>query len=98
MQHYIDQISAITPTALTGSVVRTQGMTASVAGFPAPLGAVVAIERQLGGPVLGEVIGFHHECTIVFPYADLAGVRYGHRVRLVKTQRLLPAGDGLLGR
>jgi len=86
------------PTALTGSVVRTQGMTAAVAGFPAPVGAVVAIDRQTGGPLLGEVIGFQKECTLVFPYADLTGVRYGHRVRLVKTQRTLSAGDGLLGR
>jgi flagellum-specific ATP synthase len=62
------------------------------------VGAVVAIDRQLGGPLLGEVIGFQKECTIVFPYADLAGIRYGQRVRLVTTQRSLPAGDGLLGR
>ena len=36
------------PTALTGAVARTVGMTVSVAGFPAPVGAVAEIQRQAG--------------------------------------------------
>ena len=33
---------------LTGSVVQTVGLTAAVADFPAPVGALVSIERQSG--------------------------------------------------
>ena len=46
------------PAALFGTVARTVGMTVSVCGFPAPVGAVAEIERQTGPPLLAEVIGF----------------------------------------
>ena len=35
------QLDQMLPTALWGSVVRTVGMTAAVADFPAPIGALV---------------------------------------------------------
>ena len=53
MQHFLDQLATIMPTALTGSVVRTEGLMAAVAGFPAPIGGLVEIERQAGGPIRG---------------------------------------------
>jgi flagellar biosynthesis/type III secretory pathway ATPase len=92
------QLSSVMPTSLTGSVVRTAGMTAAVAGFPAPVGALVEIERDTGGPLAGEVIGFRDELTLVYLMADAAGVRHGNRVRLVKTSRYVRVGEGLLGR
>jgi flagellum-specific ATP synthase len=98
MLDYIRQIADIMPTALTGSVVRTTGTTAAIAGFPAPVGALVSIQRQSGDAVLGEVIGFRDQCTLVYPYGDMSGVRYGSRARLVKTLRQVPVGPGLLGR
>ena len=49
------------PFALTGSIVRTEGLAAAVAGFPAPVGSLVEIERQAGGPVEAEVIGFRDD-------------------------------------
>jgi flagellum-specific ATP synthase len=98
MQHYLDQLDAIMPTALTGSVVRTEGLVAAVAGFPAPVGALVEIERQAGAAVPGEVIGFRESSTLVYPLGDMSGVRHGSRVRLIKTSRYLPAGRSLLGR
>ena len=73
MQDVLEQLDALMPTALTGSVVRTIGMTAAVAGLPAPVGALVEIERQSGGPIAGEVIGFDKSLTLVYPFADCAG-------------------------
>ena len=52
------QLDAILPTAMTGSIVRTEGLAAAVAGLPAPVGAVVEIERLAAKPVEAEVIGF----------------------------------------
>ena len=98
MQKLIDQLAAILPTALTGSVVRTEGTVAAVAGFPAPVGALVEIERQAGTPVKAEVIGFRDANTLVYPLGDMAGVRHGNRVRLVRTSRFVGVGNGLLGR
>lgn len=93
-----DQLEAVMPTALLGSVVRTQGVTASVAGFPAPVGALAEIERQGGPPLAAEVIGFQDDLTVLYPTGRLAGVRRGNRVRLVRTARWLRVGTELLGR
>jgi flagellum-specific ATP synthase len=93
-----EQLDAILPTGLTGSVVRTIGLTAAVAGFPAPVGAVVEIDRQAGGPVRGEVIGFRDDLTLVYPLGNVSGVRHGNRVRLLHTSRVIRVGEELLGR
>src|SRR4051812_35090577 len=98
MNRLIDQLAAITPTALTGSLVRTEGMVAAVAGFPAPVGALVEIERQSGAAVPAEVIGFREGSTLVYPLGDMSGIRHGSRVRLVRTSRYLSVGNSLLGR
>lgn len=92
------QLDAVLPTALVGSVVRTVGMTAAVADFPAPVGALVEIERQAGPPATAEVIGFRDELTLVYLLSDVTGLRHGNRVRLVKTSRYVRVGPALLGR
>ena len=93
-----DQLDGIMPIELIGSVARTVGMTVSIAGFPAPVGALVSIERDAGEPLEAEVIGFRDNLTLVYPFSELAGVRRGNRVRLVRTSRWLRVGDELLGR
>jgi flagellum-specific ATP synthase len=93
-----DQLQAAMPTLLCGSVARTVGMTAGVADFPAPVGAQVEIERQTGGPVAGEVIGFRDDLTLVYLLSDAHGLRRGNRVRLVRTSRWIRVGNDLLGR
>ena len=93
-----EQLNALMPTELVGSVARTVGMTVSAAGFPAPLGAVAEVERQAGGPMLAEVIGFCDDLTLLYPLCELSGVRHGNRVRLVRTARWLRVGQELLGR
>lgn len=98
MHDFSTQLANMMPTALTGSIVRTEGLTASVAGFPAPVGALVQIERQTGGPIDAEVIGFRDNETLIYPLAEMTGVRHGNRVKLVKTSRLLRVGNELLGR
>ncbi len=98
MSSYTSQLAAILPVGLEGEIVRTEGLAASVAGFPAPVGAVVEIERQTGAPVEAEVIGFRDRATLVYPLGDMTGVRHGNRVRLVRTARTIRVGPALLGR
>jgi flagellum-specific ATP synthase len=98
METFLQQLSAIMPTALTGSVVRTEGLMTAVAGFPAPVGALVEIDRQAGGPIPGEVVGFRDELTLIYPFSQVAGVRHGNCVRLQRTSRFLRVGQPLLGR
>ena len=98
MTALLTQLDAILPTAMSGSIVRTEGLAAAVAGLPAPVGAVVEIERLAGGPIEAEVIGFRDQQTIVYPLGEMTGVRRGDRVRLVRTRRMLRVGTELLGR
>ncbi len=93
-----ESLSEALPTALSGSVVETVGMTAAVADFPAPVGALVEVHREAGGPIEGEVIGFRDRMTIVYPFQKMTGVRRGSLVRLTKSSRRLRVGEGLLGR
>ena len=92
------QLDRVMPAGLTGSVIRTEGLVAAVAGLPAPVGAVVEIERQSGPPISAEVIGFRQQQTLVYPLGEMTGVRRGNRVRLVRTARYLRVGRDLLGR
>lgn len=83
---------------MTGSVVQTKGLIASVAGFSAPVGAVVHIEKQSGEDIEAEVVGFQDEQTLVMPLSRLEGIRRGSPVKLVRTTRTIRVGDGLIGR
>lgn len=83
---------------VTGSVVQTIGLTAAVADFPAPVGALVSIEKQSGEGVEAEVIGFRDKHTLVMPLSNLEGIRRGSRVSLIRTTRTMRVGNGLLGR
>jgi flagellum-specific ATP synthase len=92
------QLHDVIPTSLEGSVVETVGMAATVADFPAPVGAQVSIQRESSPPAVGEVIGFHDRQTVLYLFSGAAGVRRGDRVRIDRTARTLRCGDALLGR
>jgi FliI/YscN family ATPase len=94
----LQQLDHIMPTALIGSVVHTVGTTAAVADFPAPVGALVQIDRSTDVPLPAEVVGFRDNLTLIYPLGRMAGVRRGNAVRLVRTARWLRVGKALLGR
>ncbi|NOY29165.1 MAG: FliI/YscN family ATPase [Planctomycetes bacterium] len=87
-----------TLTGLTGSVAQTVGLTAAVADFPAPVGALVSIERQSGDGIEAEVVGFRDKQTLVMPLSNLDGIRRGSPVKLLRSTRTVRVGEGLLGR
>ena len=94
----LEQVRQMLPVALTGSVSKIVGLTVSVVGLPAPLGAVCSILRESGAAIRGEVIGFRDEETLVLPYGDLAGIRRGNRVTMVQSSPGVRVGERLLGR
>src|SRR4029077_314760 len=98
MLELAEQLAGVMPAALEGSVVQTVGLTAAVADFPAPVGALVEIDRQGGAALEAEVIGFRDGVTLVYPLSDMLGVRHGNRVRLIRTKNWLRVGTALLGR
>ncbi len=94
----ISLLPRIMTSELVGSVVHTDGLATAVAGFPAPVGALVEIERQTGPALRGEVIGFRNDNTVIYPFGNVAGIRRGNKVRLLNTARHIRVGDALLGR
>src|SRR5687768_1705274 len=92
------QLDSLVPTAMCGSIVRTEGVAAAARGLPAPVGSIVSIERLGTSPVEAEVIGFRDRETILYPLAEMTGVRRGDRVVLRRTRRMIRVGDELLGR
>lgn len=94
----LPQLNETMTASLVGSVVETVGMTAAVADFPAPVGAVVRIERDAISAAEGEVVGFRDGLTLVYLLTATAGIRRGNRVRLLRTSSSLRVGPALLGR
>jgi len=93
-----ERIQRILAAEITGSVYKTVGLSASVIGFPAPLGAICQIVPEYGEPVDAEVVGFQRDETIVVPFGRMMGIRAGNRVTLVQSVPFVRVGDRLLGR
>src|SRR4051794_8161546 len=93
-----ENLNSTMTAALTGTVSETIGMTVAVADFPAPIGAVVRVERDGDAECEGEVVGFRDRQTIVYLQSATTGVRRGQRVHMVRTNRTLKVGNSLLGR
>jgi flagellum-specific ATP synthase len=98
MLSVVEQVKHFLPFGLTGTITRIVGLTVSVAGFPAPLGAVCRIHREQGEAIDGSVVGFHGDETLLLAYGDLEGVRRGNRVTLLQSVPGARVGDRLLGR
>jgi FliI/YscN family ATPase len=98
MATVVENLSSAMTASLTGTVAETIGMTVSVADFPAPVGAIVRIEFDGDTNCEGEVVGFRDGHTLVYLQTPTTGVRRGHRVQLVRTNRTLKVGPALLGR
>jgi flagellum-specific ATP synthase len=94
----LENLNSTMTAALVGTVAETVGMTVAVADFPAPVGAVVRIERDGNDTCEGEVVGFRDGRTLIYLQSSTTGIRRGHRVRMVRTNRTLKVGTALLGR
>lgn len=94
----LDNLKATMTASITGTVAETIGMTVAAADFPAPVGAVVRIDRDGEGAADGEVVGFRDGHTLIYLLTPTTGVRRGNRVRMIRTNRTLKVGPGLLGR
>jgi flagellum-specific ATP synthase len=93
-----DRIRRTIPFAVTGQVVTTNGLCATIAGFPAPVGSVCEIQTSNGKTIVAEVVRFHRHETLVMPYADMHGISRGCPVTLKRSVPVTRVGDGLIGR
>src|SRR5688572_9788171 len=95
---YADRLARVVPAGLTGTVSHVVGLTASVADFPAPLGAICQIVPAHGSRIGAEVVGFKSGETVLLPYGTLGGCRRGDRVELVRSCVSVGVGESFLGR
>lgn len=98
MRNYEEHLRNIMPVGLNGSVTRSDGLVLSVGCFPAPVGALVEVQRDGNSTVRGEVVGFRGLDTLVLPYDEIRGVRHGNRVRMIRSSRFIPVGTNMIGR
>lgn len=93
-----NHVQSVLPYAVTGRVSRIVGLTASVVGFPVPVGARCEIvgggERSVGA----DVVGFRDGETILLPDGTLDGIAPGDSVQLRSSTPTVAVGRGLLGR
>ncbi len=90
----LDQLQTM---ELSGTVAQIQGLTLRVSDLSLPIGATVAVHAH-NGPVLGEVVGFDQDVTIVMLLGDTVGIRRGDRVAGLETAPTARVSNQLIGR
>jgi flagellum-specific ATP synthase len=86
------------PPAISGRVLRYDGLTLETTGFPASPGAVVEVETETGGVVEAEVVGYRDGRNLLFLTEPHAEIVAGAEARLVQGGQTVAVGDALLGR
>ncbi len=93
-----EHVQRILPVGMSGRVTKIVGLAVSVAGFPAPLGAIARLDTEQGATLEAEVVGFSGDETLLLPYGELNGIRRGTRAVLGCSIQGTRVGEGLLGR
>ena len=83
---------------IRGRVERVVGLTAELADFPAPVGAVCKVETGRAAGTEGEIVGFKSQKAIVMPYGDTLGLKADDWVTCTGAGQSVRVGMELLGR
>ncbi|MEZ6318042.1 MAG: FliI/YscN family ATPase [Phycisphaerales bacterium] len=93
----IDRLEHLQPVRVVGRVAALRGLSVMVDDLRVPIGSLVRIGASRSS-VLGEVVGFAREHTVVMLLGQTAGMRPGDPVACEQVAQTAPVGDGLLGR
>ena len=93
----VDLMSVPQP-AISGRVLRYDGLTLETTGFPASPGALVAVETETGDTVEAEVVGFRDGRNLLFLTEPQAPIVAGAEARLLPGGQFADVGNALLGR
>jgi FliI/YscN family ATPase len=96
-EQYKQMLPDIQPLGISGRISGVRGLTASVSGFAAPVGASCRVAIA-GGQLEARVIGFAQEQTLIMPLGPTDGICMGDRVTLTSSRQTLPVGKAMLGR
>ncbi len=81
----------------SGKVVRLTGMLIEAHAPQARVGAIVELDRG-GDTLLGEIVGFRGDLSLIVPLADTKGLAPGAAVRATDRAAEVPVSSELLGR
>jgi flagellum-specific ATP synthase len=84
--------------AMSGRVLRYDGLILECAGFPASPGTLAEIDTEDGGTAMGEVVGFSEGRNLLFLEQPGARITVGAMVRRMPGGHDTRMGPGLLGR
>lgn len=84
--------------AITGQVLRYDGLVVEATGIPVSPGTLCRIETDTGPEAEAEVVGFAHGRTLLFLDQSKAAILPGARLRVVPGGQEAEVGPGLLGR
>lgn len=99
LTRYRTALMSVTPIETYGVITRAVGLTVEATGVDARIGDYCqVVSPNHHASVLMEVVGFRDDHLLLMPFSELAGVRPGSQIRLAGSKRLVPSGDGLLGR
>ena len=94
------EIERISNASFYGRVVAVQGLLVSVAGIGenVSIGSRCIIEARNNKKILGEVIGFRDEQSLVMPFFEIEGVGLGCKVFVKNSEPVIFPNEGWLGR
>ena len=100
LDEQIQMLDHATALELRGKVAHVQGLALKVADLPVPIGSSVRIYPRGSHrrDLLGEVVGFDADQTIVMPLGPTAGIRRGDAVIADQFAQNVRVGSSLIGR
>ena len=93
-----ERIRRTTSFAIRGQIVSTNGLCATVAGFPVPVGSICEVKTSGGELIDAEVVRFHQNDTLIMPYAEMRGIGRGCQVELKRSVPVTCVGEEIIGR
>lgn len=90
-----ETLRCVAPIAIEGSVNSVRGLTVLADDLPLPVGSLVSIGATR---MLGEVVGFTRERTVIVMLGQTVGIRPGDRVLGEQTHQTVSVGPSMLGR
>lgn len=101
MSHFaneIERVQRLCSPALVGHVQDVTGLTVTVSGLPAPIGAMCRLQPKTGGTVEAQVVGFRDDATLLMPLRDPLGIARGDEVVATPLEASVGVCDELVGR
>lgn len=94
----IERVEKLCTPALIGRVQDVTGLTVTVTGLPAPIGAMCRIQLKSGGTTEAQVVGFRDDHTVLMPLREPLGIARGDEVCALPGEASVGVCDGLIGR